>query len=94
MVMLALPSSGITASVMLEWDPSPDADLTGYKVYYQANSSALPFQGTEATQGSSPIDVANTTSTTVNGLDPGSSYFFAVTAYNSGGLESIYSNVV
>lgn len=92
--MLALPGVAFPASVVLDWDPSTDADLAGYKVYYQANSSALPFAGSGAAEGSAPIDVANTLTTTVAGLDPGNSYFFAVTAYNSAGLESVYSNVI
>ena len=93
-VVLALPTVGFAAAVLLNWDPSPDADLAGYNVYYQAGSSALPFSGTGATEGNAPINAANTTSTTVAGLDPGSSYYFAVTAYNTAGVESVYSNVI
>jgi len=94
MVLIALPTAAFPASVMLDWDPSTDADLAGYRVYYQANSSTLPFEGTGAVEGSAPVDVANTLTATVGGLDPANSYFFAVTAYNSAGLESAYSNVI
>ena len=93
-VVLVLPGAGFAASVLLNWDPSSDADLAGYHVYYQANSAALPFAGTGAAEGSAPINAANTTTATVAGLDPGSSYYFAVTAYNTAGVESVYSNII
>ncbi|UFS69117.1 Ig-like domain-containing protein [Geomonas sp. RF6] len=93
-ILLASAAPSFAASVILDWDPSTDADLSGYKVYYQADSAAIPFKGTGATQGSAPIDVANTTTATVDGLDPARSYFFAVTAYNSVGTESVYSNII
>lgn len=91
---LLLPATSLAASVTLDWDPSTDPDLAGYRVYYQANSSAMPFSGTGAAEGTAPIDGGNATTATVTGLDPNNSYFFAVTAYNSAGVESVYSNVV
>ena len=94
MVLFALPSAAFTGSVLLSWDPPIEGNPAGYKVYYQANTSSPPFNGTGATEGGSPIDVANTTTATVNGLDPDSTYFFAITAYNTAGLESVYSNIV
>jgi hypothetical protein len=77
----------LAASVALQWDAVSDSDLAGYKVYYQANSSTMPFQG-------SIVDVKNQTSTTIGNLDPNNAYYFAVTAYNTSGVESSYSNVV
>ena len=71
-----------------------DTELAGYKVYYQADSSVQPFTGTGATQGSSPISTQTQTSSTISGLDPAHAYYFAVTAYNTSGVESSYSNVV
>ena len=82
------------STVVLQWDPNTDTDLAGYKVYYQADSSTPPFQGTGATQGPSPIDVHNQTTATISGLDPAHAYYFAVTAYNTSGVESVYSNIV
>jgi chitinase len=80
--------------VVLQWDANMEPDLAGYKVYYQADSPTAPFNGTGAVQGSSPIDVKNQTTTTINGLDPAKTYYFAVTAYNTNGKESSYSNIV
>jgi len=78
-------------TVSLQWGASTGA--TGYRVYYQPNSSAQPFGGTGASQGSAPVDVSSQTSATISGLDPANAYYFAVTAYNEAG-ESSYSNVV
>jgi hypothetical protein len=39
-------------------------------------------------------DVGNSTTTTVTGLSSGSTYYFAVTAYNAAGTQSSPSNEV
>ncbi|MBV5339649.1 MAG: DNRLRE domain-containing protein [Deltaproteobacteria bacterium] len=80
--------------VTLQWDPSTDSTVTGYKINYNADSSATPFSGTGAIQGTSPYNVNKVTTATVTGLDPGRAYYFAVTAYNAAGTQSSYSNIV
>ena len=79
-------------SVTLSWtapteneDNSPLADLAGYKIHY----------GTQAGQYSNTIyvDDPETTSYEVENLMPGT-YYFAVTAINSDGGESAFSNMV
>lgn len=72
------------SSVTLQWGPS--AGASGYKVYYQANSSTQPF--------TSSVDAKNQTNATISGLDKTLSYYFAVVAYNSSKVESSYSNIV
>jgi len=93
MFALLLPIGTYAATVTLEWDlPSQDSDLVaGYLLYYGGDSGP-PYEGTEANEGSSPIDVGNVTTFTVAGLDETRSHFFAVTAYNAEGVESDYSN--
>lgn len=90
-VLLTLESGCFAVTVTLNWGAS--AGSTGYRVYYRADSATLPFSGTGAAQGASPINVGNQTTATISGLDPAHSYYFAVTAYNSAG-ESSYSNLV
>jgi chitinase len=75
------------SSLSLQWDAESDPSVTGYKVYYQEDSSSQPFQGL------APIDVNNQTTATISGLDPAHAYYFAVTAYNASGVESSYSNI-
>ena len=89
-----LSNSTWAATVGLQWDPNTETDLAGYKVYYEPDLPTVPFDGTEATEGVAPIDVGNITTTTISGLDANKDYYFAVTAYDTEGLESSYSNVV
>jgi hypothetical protein len=71
-------------SVTLAWDPVVDLDLAGYKLYY----------GTSRRSYDQIVDVRNFTTNTVDTLQEGTTYFFAVVAYNTVGLESDYSNEV
>ncbi|MDD2735607.1 MAG: Ig-like domain-containing protein, partial [Desulfuromonadaceae bacterium] len=83
---LSMSETGFAADVSLKWDANIEADLAGYKVYHSADSAPL--------EGTTPLDVSNQTTATISGLDPDKSYSFAVTAYNTSGLESTYSNIV
>ncbi|WP_246043772.1 Ig-like domain-containing protein [Geomonas edaphica] len=85
---MGMSSAASASSVSLQWDPSTDASVVGYKVHYQPDSSTQPFQGP------APVDVQNLTAATISNLDSSHSYSFAVTAYNAAGEESAYSNVV
>lgn len=81
---LCLRSCAVSASVSLLWDPSPDTNAVGYAVYY----------GTVGTPTPTRIDVGNVTNAPVNSLQPGLTYFFYVTAYDSARNESDPSNVI
>jgi trimeric autotransporter adhesin len=72
------------AQVTLAWDPNSEPDLAGYKLY----------QGTAAGTYGAPVTVGNVTTYTVSGLADGQSFFFAITAYDTVGNESGYSNEV
>lgn len=69
-------------SVTLAWDP--EGGIAGYRVYQGTNSRAY----TQA------MDAGTNTQAGVTGLINGVTYFFAVTAYNSAGLESDFSTEV
>ncbi|MDA8414518.1 MAG: Ig-like domain-containing protein, partial [Desulfobacteraceae bacterium] len=85
--------TSFATTVGLQWNAVTNTALAGYKVYYQADSSVQPFSSTGATQGNSPVDVHNQTSATIGGLDPSHAYYIAVTAYDTAGVESAYSNI-
>lgn len=67
----------------LAWDPSPDADLQGYKLFY----------GTSPGNYSSQVDVGNATDYVMTGLTECSRYYFSAKAYDlTGNLSDSYSN--
>ncbi|MBI5507290.1 MAG: fibronectin type III domain-containing protein [Deltaproteobacteria bacterium] len=72
----------------LKWDPpttntdgTPCTDLAGYKLYF----------GDQSRTYTTTIDVGNRTTFTIFDL-PAGVHFFAVTAYNTAGAESDFSN--
>jgi hypothetical protein len=71
-------------SISLAWNPSADANVTGYFVYYGAASQTY----------TNKLNAANLTSATITGLVEGTTYFFAVTAHDALGMESLPSNEV
>jgi hypothetical protein len=80
-----LPSSGLyAAQVTLAWDPSTDPNVTGFKVFYGTSSHSYQFNN----------DAGKNTTFTVSNLRDGATYYFVVTAYNSSGIESQFSNEV
>jgi len=72
------------SSVSLAWDANTASDLAGYKLHY----------GSASRNYTQTINVGNVTNAPVAGLQAGVTHFFAVTAYDTGGLESVYSNEV
>ena len=77
------PPAAIAAqNVRLTWAGSSSPDVTGYNVYYGPESGVYPAM----------LSVAGATTVNVEDLPGGLTYYFAVTAYNSSGLESELSN--
>lgn len=71
-------------SVTLAWNTSTSTSVAGYHVY----------QGGVTGTYTNTVNAGNTTNTTLSGLVAGATYYFAVTDYDSNGLESPYSNEV
>jgi len=69
-------------SVTLGWNASPDPSVVGYQVYDGRSSQIY----------TNIINVGSKTSVTVSNLAVGGTYYFAVTAYDVLGLESLFSN--
>jgi hypothetical protein len=76
-----LPSS---YHVSLAWDAHIDPTVTGYRVHY----------GTASGNYTSSIAVGSLRTVKIQGLLKDIVYFFALTALNSSGLESAFSNQV
>jgi hypothetical protein len=71
-------------SVILAWNPSAGPNIAGYNVYY----------GTASGVYTQIVPAGNATSVTISGLVGGVTYFFAVTAVDTAGLESLPSSQV
>lgn len=71
-------------STNLSWQPSPDTNAIGYNLYYGVSSRDYTHI----------ISSGNNTKATVSGMVEGTTYFFAVTAYDSYGNESDYSSEI
>jgi len=72
-----------SASVTLAWNPNTEPDLAGYKVYKATSSGSY---------GAAIANLpASTTSFVATGLQPGVTYFFVITAYDTSGNESTRS---
>lgn len=79
-------SASTAGTVTLTWNANTESDVAGYKVY----------RGTGSGTYGAPLTTLpkTTTSYTATGLQNGTTYFFAITAYDSAGNESPFSNEV
>lgn len=76
----------------LSWNPNPESDIAGYKIYY----------GTSSRTGENPkecgncgylekIDIGNVTAYEIKDLKGGKTYYFSITSYDKSGNESGFS---
>ena len=80
--MLVLCSFRLLAyQVQLTWNPSPDTNAIGYYIYYGAADSTYTVK----------LDAGNNTNLLVYSMKSPVEYF-AATAYDSSGNESVFSN--
>ncbi len=80
--ILSLPAGA--SPVKLAWNPNPETDVTGYRLSY----------GTSPGSYSNTLATGAVTSATVNDLEAGRTYYFAVKAVNAAGLQSVASNEI
>ena len=86
-----LPSLCLAKKVTLGWDSNPEPDLEGYVVYRNIESPGPPFEyADELTED----ELTNPLSPQVEitGLNEHTRYYIAVTAYDTEGNESYYSD--
>ena len=83
LAILAIAGIAQAATVQITWNPNTEPDLSGYKLYH----------GTASGQYGEPVDVGNVTGHVME-ITPqyGGTYYFAVTAYDTSGNESGYSD--
>lgn len=79
----------------LAWDPNTESDLAGYRIYYGTSTRTGDDPKNCGLCGySNKVDVGNVTTYTFNNLPEGFTYYFSVTAYDTSGNESAFSNEV
>ena len=90
-----------TTDVTLAWGSNSEPDLGGYFIYYKTGASGTPYNGTGAVEGNSPIQVPLSEldnpafpEYTIHGLSDTETTYFVLTAYDTDGNESGYSNEV
>lgn len=81
-----LANNALAGSARLNWNANTEADLAGYKVYYDTASHA----GTCPTGYANSIEVPTSANTGYwfDNLTPGQTYYFQVTAYDTSANES------
>ncbi|MEX2490764.1 MAG: fibronectin type III domain-containing protein, partial [Nitrospirales bacterium] len=85
--VLLIPAGAQSAtnkSATLQWAPNQESDLAGYRVYYGKASGIY----------GSPLDVGKSTTYQFVDLESDATHYFAITAYNSNGIESSPSQEV
>jgi len=88
-VAIAASTCAAAGQVTLRWDANTESDLAGYYVYMGTRSGAYA-QRVDVSLTNTP----NAPEVTIGDLVEGSTYFFAVTAYDLAGNESGFSNEV
>jgi hypothetical protein len=83
-ILFSAPATLISADlgVTLQWDANPEPLVVGYRAYV----------GTESGHYDRVFDSHSNVFVRVSPLDPGVTYYFAVSAYTSDGLESPLSD--
>lgn len=81
-----LADTALAGSARLNWNANTEADLDGYKIYYDTTSHA----GTCPTGYASSLEVPTSANTGYwfDELTPGQTYYFQVTAFDTSDNES------
>ena len=86
-----MPIVCLAESITLAWDPpasytdgNPLKDLIGYSIHY----------GTRSGKYTDKVTVGNVSTYTVEGLEPGITYYFVVRARDKSGKESSFSKEI
>jgi len=82
--MMQFTQLASAVGVSISWNDNAESDLAGYKVYY----------GTAPHTYRNTLDVGPFTSAVIDGLSSGTTYYFAVTAYDTSGNESADSQEI
>jgi uncharacterized membrane protein YgcG len=92
--LCAMPLSVANAkTATLAWDSNDEPDLEGYVVYRNTNSPGPPYKYSDTVPEDELADPLHPQAK-LTGLQEGSEYYIALTAYNTEGVESNFSEEV
>ena len=83
-LFLAVLHSSVALGITFGWDPNPEPNIVDYRIHYGVASGAY----------TQVLSAGTATTATVTGLTPGTTYYFALSAVNSLGLESSYTGEI
>ncbi len=89
-LLIATPASAY--DVVIAWDPNSEQNLAGYVLYVDDGTTQMPYEYVDDYPLQS-IDPQNPRAK-ITDLQEGIAYYFVVTAYDTDGNESGYSNEV
>ena len=93
-VLCAMPLSvASAATATLAWSPNDEPDLEGYVVYRNRNTPGPPYRHSDVVP-EGELDDPLHPEVRLNGLQEGREYYIALTAYNTEGIESDFSEEV
>ena len=72
-----------TATVTIGWDKNAEPDIVGYKIHYGIKSGTYDYN----------VDIGNSTSCDISGLEEDTTYYFAATAYNTMGESDLSEEI-
>jgi hypothetical protein len=91
LLFYAIPA--FPADVTLAWDSNSETDLEGYGVYFMKGAPGPPYDLFGNVTTAELSDPTNPT-LMITGLEKGARYYFALTAYDTAGNESNFSDAV
>ena len=86
-----LPSQCLAKTVTLGWDPNSEPDIEGYVIYRNMDSPGPPFKFDDELS-EDELNNPLYPQITITGLNEHTRYYIAVTAYDTQGNESDYSD--
>jgi len=81
LLLFMISTQSLAVGIKLNWNPNQESDLQGYKIHY----------GSSSRNYSNQQDVGKTNSYELTNLQINTEYFLALTAYDSEGNESSFS---
>jgi hypothetical protein len=89
----AMLPAAFAKTVTLGWDSNDEPDLEGYVIYRNENSPGPPYSYSDTVPEGELADPLYPEAK-LTGLQEGKEYYIALTAYNTEGVESSFSNEI